>query len=1443
MLGILAILAAAGAAVGTVVTLTSPGRKLEEADKLVKDGKFEDAETVYLSIWSKHKAAPAHLAETYLKQAKKSNGTEFIKKALALPETNLSAEAATGLLDAKKAVIKYADEQATKAFDKGKLTDAVAFSEVIASVGPSYKTKALRYRIYEKTLGLLSGRVSEDSLKLEISGGSKKAVDYTLEVAEKLHEAKRYNDAARIISFIVNDNRAKQLNEKNTLACIKETGGLVCVSGRIDPEQITFAETYADAINETRRWEERLRIYSAIQTARASQRVAKKIEIVYQDAASHYFTNGDFSNAYEISSRARGLSPALSHIFLDSTLALAKAGTLKKADGLLEEINKQADPLAELVKFIDYFPSELRGTFITKTAEQILGVFSTKEIEATKQFNQQRDFDIKADLLAIILKQSTSAFRVLISQAIASPVLFPDKESASCKRWIQIIGSFEDKAFTTGCLKTLVLKAYPAEQTYVDAVIQLIDSTPEVENQLAILNNALSVSRSSRLIQRKEQIAESLALDDPKKTLALCDELEGLTATGILRQKAYLRLAVVTKDLDKKLEYLRKSLKTSGSSKPAESQIYREAMNLAEGYISTGKGQEGYAVYDEFPCRESVRGFLVHKLEDARKETGDAAACTHLEKTLAKFETLPFKEEFNTSSEIKSLWAELVSRSLLKAGKQSAEKAINTLTSLKQRVMDSFFSYSRDLLDPIDRKLHDLNFGLGNEKEEDGDFKKAMELYELANSFHDDMNAIGRAAICATKREDLSIAEIQSAVNRVRETVRADIWKDLLYRYVLILLKNGHINDATRISDRLRNAKLIALCESYRIKQCKSDILAINADLESLNSGKLSLTQAQELNVHIDSCLSRIIEIYPEYIGRKEQYINAVNNAVIAAAFKEGKYAVAFDLLLKKSPDLLSNDRTFRNLAVAALGIMEDSGLTDDNYKQVISVWLSAVYCDKLIVQSLDFTSWDDPYTFTLKDALSETWDYSDMPENINMDDTSDTNIGIGAVQRSLLDRSDAVLTGGNPAYYDFYRKEVDAMNAMAAYHLDKSISEDVICPYLFTVLPKEYRANLESKLDDSESALRVGYLYGLTSGKYEEYHKACSYFTACEEALGSLTRVKSSFTSARIIVIKRFPDLFGKLVQKSENSFDSMVNAGKTYRVLCQPFGIICRALANKDFSYKYSLFINSEVIPKLNNDEMEESEGLKYLYTAYQVCRQNEQLNNNISKVLCSVVNEYIINGTNDSWDSLSIVLEDSGNSSLCDAVLKNLKEAAGVIAITGKEAGALRVVDLIEKYYPSKLSSTSSTRNAISKGKLQGQLSSIIAKANNNQIDSKEALKQIYDIYIQDKDDERICENLAIVAANCIMEYIWEESYAAYSVKLLLDKLYLNRSETFKSHTKPFDERFNKIAIHISGDIVDLMGGRKSLKSGAKEGLRYLKKFKSPNVKLDRIIDMVL
>lgn len=1132
-------------------------------------------------------------------------------------------------------------------------------------------------------------------------------------------------------------------------------------------------------------------------------------------------------DAYVISYACRDLSPVLSRYFLDSVYSLASSNKAPSADGLLDEIEKQDAPLEYLSRLHWHYPTTLRTAYVNCLGDKIEAIFNDNSQEAISILAKEENESVRIDILRRFADKNKPIFKEAVLDMLESKNRLP-KQSDAIKEIVGMIALSTDEAFSLAALKDLTRSGYPAEEEFVKAVLKKTGRLKKNDSILTVIDDALEVTHHDDLVSVKKGIAQDLIESDPLTALYICEEIKNWCDVRDITALASLSAAKASTDLSAKYGFLKQAFGVV-SKQTIRTKVEKDIVNLAGSYFSLGKEDQALAILKEFRCALTDKAYLEKQLDKAQTETGDSAAIKILSEAITYSDNSSFTGELGSVKT--SLLEAYIQRVVSKSEKQPRDKAIASL--------DSFLVFLKDRKDVqlesqiiVRNRLHDLYMDEGREQEQSDHNKTAYECYAKAHECQGerDVIAISRKAVCSLKRKDIGIDTIAKDVDTVLPIAPTDIKKDIVYRYILRLLEAGHIKEASELAENnLRSPKIRALCESYKIRQVKSQIDDINKQLEDLNTGRMGFDAAKQFFASIDASIDAIAQTYPEHASLKSRYKSVIQKYILQAAFKEQKFDTAYDLLKKQKRDFLSDDTLFRNMAVACLGMMESGMLTRENYKEIIGVWLSAVYSDRLIVKSLDYTSWDDGYTFSLDDSLSQTYSYDDLPDNINLDEPSDSNIGIGQVQKSLLEKSDAILNAGDATYYAFYREQISAMDAMAKYQLENSISEDVICPCLFPFIPEKYRTHVCDNLDNSEDALEVGCQYGFTGGLFDKFRTAHDYYAQCVDALKRLVNVKTAFARTHISSISDFLGLYDQLIEDARNEFANHQNSGKSYKDLLSPFTVICKALNDSQLSFSFSTFINGEIIPKMNAKDIDSLPGLKVLFEVYKVYTGNSQLNDNIKAILDSVLTDFITSNDSESWDMIQTVV--SHTNSFNSAMLDSIKENALIIYVTGGGNRANSVIDFIEQHDSSSYSSVTAARTAIKGAALQREMSDLIDKVNNKQISGSDALKENYKIYLKAKDDQRICQNLAILMGNCIMEYILDGKYGVSTVKSTLDQIYNNRSSRLRSQTAPFNERFDALWGHLNYENRIAVKTNSNLNDAGKRlvsTLEYLGKF---------------
>ena len=140
-------------------------------------------------------------------------------------------------------------------------------------------------------------------------------------------------------------------------------------------------------------------------------------------------------------------------------------------------------------------------------------------------------------------------------------------------------------------------------------------------------------------------------------------------------------------------------------------------------------------------------------------------------------------------------------------------------------------------------------------------------------------------------------------------------------------------------------------------------------------------------------------------------------------------------------------------------------------------------------MRSLDYTSWDDKYEFTLDGSLGQTnYDsYDELPENVNFNSPVDNaNIAIKDVQNSLLTRLEASVRKYHPKLETFCNNEKDALDKIIELRLDKSyiLASPQLCRTLASIrmsIENAFEYELELDYGNREDVIALGCTYGFS--------------------------------------------------------------------------------------------------------------------------------------------------------------------------------------------------------------------------------------------------------------------------------------------------------------------------------------------------------------------------
>lgn len=577
----------------------------------------------------------------------------------------------------------------------------------------------------------------------------------------------------------------------------------------------------------------------------------------------------------------------------------------------------------------------------------------------------------------------------------------------------------------------------------------------------------------------------------------------------------------------------------------------------------------------------------------------------------------------------------------------------------------------------------------------------------------------------------------------------------------------------------------MTLCENIYIKESEKYLLEFNKKIKSVIEGTMTVAEATSFLQEIDQYKAKISSKLTDTSSKFNSYKSKLESYILRGMFNEEQYDKAFDKLIAMYPAYIENDNQFRNVAIAALGVVESGKAKEKMLKYAISIWLSAVYTDRLFVKSLDYTSWDDDFTFTLQGSLGQTsdYDYDNLPDNINFDDPVDNhNIAIKDVQVSLSSRMETFIRDNYPKYEQFFTDEKEALDDLMELNLDQDCI--TASPYLANQL-STVRKSIKEALDyeigqgygNDEDALNLGVRYGFSGNNYSTYKEAQQKAESCKKAIsGSLTTIRSAFSS--LSEIRNFSKLYASLKSFVSSRMNEDIKSKLDYKKFIDVYEIICQSFNEAPLSLAFSNYANGEVVHRLNDDSMKEREGAVLLARVYKTAPSSIQVKQNLEGVLKALVR---------------ICVED--NRQVDKQALKEAVQIAG--------SSFQKIVDM----------------------------GMIVQKVKNDKMSKKEALNEVYRIYLNNKNDEEVCENLATLCDLCIWEYVIGESYESYSVRSVLDKILQNRSTSFKKHSGTFASSFFKIMQGLSNDnrMSIMLGLNLNSKGQAlRKGLAYFVSF---------------
>ena len=1004
---------------------------------------------------------------------------------------------------------------------------------------------------------------------------------------------------------------------------------------------------------------------------------------------------------------------------------------------------------------------------------------------------------------------------------------------AKQKEFCDCIFTFKDYSYALDISERLNAKGMNVHTLYVAVILKAIP-TLDADGKLQLINRGLSKFTDANLLQEKYDVATLLIINgDLDKAKTVLQELIGhhKDAEPSLALVAYKNYKKV-QSLDKKEEYLTECLSfDTKHSNPFDQETYKPTfvkalksfIDVIDKHVKTDNIIEARRLCLSLKLYSSdwyekylviVAGYL-SKIAASNEIAASIYSC---------FDTLSANEvdiKKLNSDIIIGLWDSLFQAELTKALEMTYEDSTSHLQKLCTYVSENCYAdKEKELLKNINSELVVIHKTEGYKQEGVGNIDKAISSYNRLSSIGDVRTktwAKIRTTICQLKKgtslNEEDVLKVLSYVGFAKEK------KDLSYRYCIWLIKNTSAKNALDfIKEHLPNEdELIDICNNEYIVEAEASLAELNASIEDMTTGKMSLSDATKLASKIDSydaTISPYLEnVHSKIISLKE----SIQSYILSKSFEEGDYKLALKLLKDTGVSWFLDDIYLRNVAIACLGIAENGLLNKLNYKEVISYWLTAVYRDQLFVQSLDYTSWDDSYTFTLDNSMGGSKDesFDTLPDNVNFDEAIEGSvISICEVQQSLLGRFEAAIESLDNFYRQFYDTQKDAMDSLVKLNLDHPCM--IAAPYLANNTRKcinEIKGTLDYEYDNygNENILKVGLMYNLTSGVYGDYKTATTAIDDCSKAIltKSVVQVNSAFCDSAIDSIREFPDLYSSFVANLQNALSSLIKDEADYKTVMSLFIPICRLINDSTIAYMFGNHINQCVVGELNDEKLDLATGLEDMVSVYEVAKNCSRLKDNIGNVIEALIGKYVTEEKSTDLSALKTVLSKTGRE-FEPNVEKTLTEQVVMVAVISDHLDSIKGLATISANSESLRLRLSHIKDEAEEASINLQLSQIVDKVNNNKILYYSALQKVYSLYEVHQNNKRVCENLCTLVGMCIREYVIPDKVGKSTVMTIFDKLKYNKSTTYKSCASSLREERENILGSLPYEARRLLTG---------------------------------
>lgn len=494
-------------------------------------------------------------------------------------------------------------------------------------------------------------------------------------------------------------------------------------------------------------------------------------------------------------------------------------------------------------------------------------------------------------------------------------------------------------------------------------------------------------------------------------------------------------------------------------------------------------------------------------------------------------------------------------------------------------------------------------------------YKKAIECSDKANNTVVKHNSITRITISKLKLGETidlkNISEIQKSDKEYQ--------KDLFYRYSVFLLKKGEYQQSENIISTNLNFKssevdkLKDILKAEKVNSALKQINEINRKIEQLYENSLNTEELSTFYNSIDSIIADLKPISQELSDKVIAIKPTLFNRLLTNYISIEQYGNAINII-QKYPKFWESQELLKNLGICCYGYTSKGLLSEKNYKIVISGWLTAVYSDNVILKSLEDTSWDDNYTFSLSESIGSNYSlHEEVPENVNYDEISESNISIGSTQRELLQQFETIIhkeiqdRNLSGLVNDFYDKEKEALEKIVeilATDMLFSTPHFAISNGLNNKIIKELDGDYEEYSNEEALEAGVPYIKNSTSSTVYQYFFANDIIDRIKSAIDNenSAAIKKLNTKENKGWVEKFDNIRTTVEDNLFNAITNKISEDNENEVLI-PIMEECIAFSSNSekLKHQYSNYVASYCISQVNEDNIDNFKALTLMKGAY--------------------------------------------------------------------------------------------------------------------------------------------------------------------------------------------------------------------------------------------------